>query len=1060
MTRALAGDNFPTFHGDPNIDLLLEDFLADYDIACEAYGIDTNAKKGKFLSSRLKGYALEVYKSELQDHDGIKDDYAAITDLLAQRFSRLFANRRTGTTNFYSRNQQEGESIVSYFHELTKLAKHAYPGERMPDSQFLERLLRGMLPWSKHKVVAQEVRTSQEALEAAVTVEANKAYLDEEKRIAVASVRPVPNENKELEKKVDKLSSAINQISSRLGENLYSRQQRMAPPNPFWQRRRWPNPQHHFPGDTQQPRFTPRRFNNSKRGNYNSRGQQKCWSCGQHGHWMSICPQGNQRRDHRDREHRPPHRTGVGAVAATSQPAPDDISPQLTRNATSSGGGGRVSSALYLYTVAIICLCLTPLSSAQRPTICDTISPGQLLALPSVGKCSQPNASLTDHPVDVTYDIYKYNHIKYDVAGWICRAVQSKARLLTYFFGDEHLQQFTSQELTVSTKECKAMLDTKSSAFGPLHLLETGVWATSNKLNWRQPNWGLPECCKWVEYTAQNAFIIPVRVYKSHDEQHFSCSGADVTKCSSYFNNQCQLNRQALLWEANERAQCQYVFYKTFHGRQLQGSWLADSGQIALTSSKGKVKEDCGQTLHISDQGLAYVPHTSNNRSRRETEDGPVSSSQLAASEQALYVRLRTELTYAFQHTWKQRCEATRSNTLMWRIAAKNDPTAVVRTLLKDASLYARAGTNFLEVWKCMPLARGEWELLPQTDKCTEEIPLKFEMHNTTNHGFLDPVTLLVSHTGKPTDCALADNLPLTIYGKTYYYDRNSGDLIQTLPLTKMPVLPISTAPHHFELMSPFIFRPVNMYTWEELQPSDHLNAILHAAAAQTEILTLLGVQFQSNGQKSLADMSEDFATSVVGKGLKSMLVLLSNPFHVWVFITLIVLHIFAIYSLMQKMKGKIPLWLRRRATADLEAPPQSEAELEPLTQVLRRNLPEDLADSLSINCMTNGEHAMIVLGSVNSNPARFLFDSGSAISLISRRIIDKLGLQFKPVTCPPAVSVTGEAIPLYGELTLKLKLGELQVTQLFRVFDAEDQDGIIGYDCMRKWEDISVTQR
>ena len=62
MTRALAGDNFPTFHGDPNIDLLLEDFLADYDIACEAYGIDTNAKKGKFLSSRLKGYTLEVYK--------------------------------------------------------------------------------------------------------------------------------------------------------------------------------------------------------------------------------------------------------------------------------------------------------------------------------------------------------------------------------------------------------------------------------------------------------------------------------------------------------------------------------------------------------------------------------------------------------------------------------------------------------------------------------------------------------------------------------------------------------------------------------------------------------------------------------------------------------------------------------------------------------------------------------------------------------------------------------------------------------------------------------------
>lgn len=81
----------------------------------------------------------------------------------------------------FSRKQLPGASVVCYYDELTKLAKHAYPGEEaMPDSQFLERFLRGMNVYMKSKVLGKDPRTPQAALEAACSAEGNKMYLEED----------------------------------------------------------------------------------------------------------------------------------------------------------------------------------------------------------------------------------------------------------------------------------------------------------------------------------------------------------------------------------------------------------------------------------------------------------------------------------------------------------------------------------------------------------------------------------------------------------------------------------------------------------------------------------------------------------------------------------------------------------------------------------------------------------------------------------------------------------------------------------------------------------------
>jgi len=168
LARAFVGDHFPTFGGDPHSDVPVETFLADYELACATYGIEED-KRAKYLSSRLRGHALKVYKEEVKTTPTRGENYAELKQWLMAYFQELFGGRRTGTTNFYSRAQREGESVFTYFNALKLLAKHAYPGEEeMPSAQFLERFIRGLRPGLKAKILAKDVRTATDTLKAAV----------------------------------------------------------------------------------------------------------------------------------------------------------------------------------------------------------------------------------------------------------------------------------------------------------------------------------------------------------------------------------------------------------------------------------------------------------------------------------------------------------------------------------------------------------------------------------------------------------------------------------------------------------------------------------------------------------------------------------------------------------------------------------------------------------------------------------------------------------------------------------------------------------------------------
>lgn len=237
--------------------------------------------------------------------------------------------------------------------------------------------------------------------------------------------------------------------------------------------------------------------------------------------------------------------------------------------------------------LAVLCM-LSVCCNGQTPMLCQTHGKGQIFSLPEVLKCQINVSSPLTTPKQVTYELARRNLLEYETQGYLCRATNSSARLLRYFFGDETLKEFQESPIPITVELCKHMVESKASPAGPLFTTESGLMKTNNQLNWRVPNWGLPECCKWWTYQASNYFVIPVSVYSHFGAKQFQCTGADVTKCPPYSFSECQLGNQALVWEVDESVNCEYLPYQNISGHLVENSWLSLDGQLALTSHNAK----------------------------------------------------------------------------------------------------------------------------------------------------------------------------------------------------------------------------------------------------------------------------------------------------------------------------------------------------------------------------------------------------------------------------------------------------------------------------------------
>jgi hypothetical protein len=571
--------------------------------------------------------------------------------------------------------------------------------------------------------------------------------------------------------------------------------------------------------------------------------------------------------------------------------------------------------------------------------ICPTSVSGHVFAVPTPKSCNFNQKLTQGDPIPTTYQLFKHNIIEYETTAWLCRSTKQTARLLTYFFGDEHIQEFNNYDILVTPTQCKEMVKTKTSPTGPLHQTYSGLWTTGLKLNYRQPKGGV-ECCYWAHFEVTNYFLVPAKVYKRHDMDGFRSTAMDVRHCDNYFNGECQSGAQSLIWKPVQETKCEYLPHKMVNGSKLSGVWTSEDEMLALTTMNILQVEDCGKTLSISDQGVAFIEINTHEKPLKSSIEIPqndrltpiysyspkkntgfVSSDTLAAWTQGVTNRLIKMTNQAFYQTWKQICQEMESTTGLLRHTVMSDPTGTVRTLLQDPLLYAVAGNGFIEVWKCLPVNSTNLTFMAQEDRCTKEIPVKFQLQDETlKSGYLDPITMIISHQGEYTDCSLVPSVPVNLDGVVWNYWRKEGILHEISNITALKLLSYYTNAESLDLLTPLIYKPIIIYTWEEMTPSEDLNALLATTAARAEVLEMLADPTSSATNSGDDDKISNVAEQVVAKGLASLNGILKAPFHTWVSCTCLIVNIVVIWKLVkvcchsciEKMaKAVLPGWMR-----------------------------------------------------------------------------------------------------------------------------------------------------
>lgn len=561
----------------------------------------------------------------------------------------------------------------------------------------------------------------------------------------------------------------------------------------------------------------------------------------------------------------------------------------------------------------------------QEPMVCPLWSPGQIFALPRPAECNYTNDGMHTDPVPASYRLYRHNLINFEVSGWLCRAEKETIRLLTYFFDDEHLKQLKTTDVAVDATTCKQMAKTKVSPAGALHQTSNGAWTTGHRLRWAVPGGGI-DCCRWHSYQVTNYHLIPSQIYKRHDHDGFSSTTSDVSHCKDYLDGQCDLGSQMLIWKPKVETSCAYLEYKVYNGTKQGNTWISDDKLLALTTKGNETVHDCGKDLHLTDQGIPYEivfegkerEENSSHRLKRDVDSAEHSASVvtgdlLAAELQALTNRIRVQTNQAFRRTLRMICNDMEQTTSFLTAMALAEPTETIRVMMNDPYMMARAGNGFMEVWKCSPVPAKDLQVKAQTSQCSKEIPVNFTLwqdyRNETkwNQGYLDPVTLVITHTGTPADCAPT---PIHLDGYLYNYQREKGILRKHGEVDKLKIIQYEYTNTHEKLLTPVIFKPIGMYQWDDLMKEGSLNALLAAQTAQMEI-------FKSMTEPLYSDVGdteevESLATNLVQRGMKTIVGALASPFHVWVAITCLLVYAKILWKLWLRFGQPRVIELRR----------------------------------------------------------------------------------------------------------------------------------------------------
>jgi len=196
---------------------------------------------------------------------------------------------------------------------------------------------------------------------------------------------------------------------------------------------------------------------------------------------------------------------------------------------------------------------------------------------------------------------------------------------------------------------------------------------------------------------------------------------------------------------------------------------------------------------------------------------------EVAMQLQAAMTNNAIALRQIFWRTTDAICRSLIGISEIIRATITTNPTMSMRNLLKNQFLYARSGGEYVEIWPCTPIK--EVTFLPMKDKCTQDIPIKYQFKNKSYNGYLNPVNNIIQSDSMPVSCEMVTELPFmwNKTGKLYQsvngatYDITNPNQIevfewkfQNMSYPELPVVHPFSMYHLNETTHPLMFALIN----------------------------------------------------------------------------------------------------------------------------------------------------------------------------------------------------------------------------------------------------------
>ena len=777
----------------------------------------------------------------------------------------------------------------------------------------------------------------------------------------------------------------------------------------------------------------------------------------------------------------------------------------------------RVPRSLLFSSFSFLCmflfLCMmqnaVPTESYPYPMLCPQTVPKSLYEIEPPPPCKVPKHDTT-RPVKRKFQLFKKNIILYRSPAYQCMITKRTTRTLLFLFGDERLKKEKFETLEVSKTECLKMQRTKTCRFGKLKHQDSGAYATENnsppEFQW---------CCSWRVFINTNCHVIPMDIFKRHGQTDIESSGGDVSHCK-YSAGTCRLrDKSRVIWTPNTKEACQFIPYKNASGSYWNKHWLSEELQLLLTFENPKEISDCDQgKLLISDQGVHVKRIFSSHKEMNQTRKSPrketrqrrsyanqsksmkrsLATDYDAAAKQFLSEELSNYTQHAFMAAAMNLCKHTESAFWLMKALISTQPTLAMRHLLSNDYLKAKGIGQLVEVVPCAAIKNYTFH--KKVPACYENVPIQFYYAGRSRFGTMDPTTNIIdmqpkqqSYCYRGVRVVCVNDSCAKFVGKPGSSDYKEATPIK-LSLMATPSMNATPLPPHT------IYHELEVYNLSTMFQHPSLNKLFQVQAA-TSFLSQqsnnLDASQTSAGVTTFAYAQNSLRTaSWLSSHLPRLLV--------WQIIMSVIVTIDIGIRILRfgfKFFKKIIIYKQQLVAATLQndqtsqnepsepslplptpsAPPLP-AQLEPFLQAreappLRRhrdrrklhqtNKLGDRTSSfevwppeLSTIAASNANSKSILHILINEKPAEALFDTGSAITLISEEWVSKNALTVKKAKIS-AKSINNQSLPILGITDVQITLANKKIMQTVYVLRACPFDLVLGVDFMRQAGKISL---